>query len=44
MAYCSTTSSSATYATVEGIHPTIWLKLVRSGNVFTGSTAPRFQW
>lgn len=39
-AYRSHPFSDAHYDTVEGISPTIWLKLVRSGNTFTGFTAP----
>ena len=41
-AYRSITDDNSPYVVVGGISPTIWLKLVRSGNTFTGFTAPDF--
>jgi hypothetical protein len=34
------TGASTTFSGINGLQPTLWLKLVRSGNTFTGSTAP----
>ncbi|MDQ1537563.1 MAG: hypothetical protein QOE58_1956, partial [Actinomycetota bacterium] len=38
--YRPTTDATTTNASTGGIAPTYWVKLVRSGNTFTGSTAP----
>jgi hypothetical protein len=38
--YRITTGGSTAYAATGSLAPTYWLKLVRSGNTFTGSTAP----
>jgi VCBS repeat-containing protein len=39
-AYRSIIGAQTTYTSSAGITPTYWIKLVRSGNTFTGFTAP----